>query len=437
MIRTLCMLAALAVALTQAAHAHAYSDPTMFNEPALRGGGAGRQYTGSPADGYTCATCHRGGAAPGLFLYGMPEVLDPGTTYQITLRWTQPEISHALQLELLTERGETPVVTLTPEPMVTPLSRCESLPDGELATYAVDLPGRRVLGVRDCGAGELSFSFVAPQTERVYVTASLVRSDSMGTAEGDGVLDLARTLYRRDVEPDASDGCALVRAGRGHTGGAVALLLALAWAFRGRRRGAGARAVMVLGALLLSTSCYGAEQSADDVVLADGGLSIAFDAAVLGGLDARTAPAAPAGLTLYFRVQTKAYGGKYAPRNIGAIWVERAEGGYVKTLERWAGTRAMFLRNWRASARDDLTDAITGATLATHTVHEVRWNFTDVAGAVVPDGNYRLAMETTDRDATGAVHYVPFVKSGTPGPLPAPAPSAQFVDMELRIDPPP
>jgi hypothetical protein len=432
-IRLLFALVVSFVALGRATSVHAYSDPALFSEPATQGGGEGRFFTGSPVDGYTCAVCHRGAATPSLSLYGLPEVLDPGTTYQVTLRWTQPEISHALQLELLTERGQTPVVSLTPEPMLTRLSRCESAPDGEVAAYAFDLPGRRVLGVRDCGAGELSFSFVAPDSARVYLTASLVRSDSMGTAEGDGVLDLKRTLHRRGAQPDAGGGCALAGPSSASSGGGLAALLLVLLLRACARHG---RSALRLGALLLAGGCYQAEQSADYEPV-DGGFSIALDAALGAGLDAGPPPGvadASTGSTLLFRVRTMAYGGRYAPLNVGAIWVERAEGGYVKTLERWAGVRAMYLRNWQRIARGDVTDAITGATLAAHRVHEVRWDFTDVTGATVPDGNYKIGLETTDRDAVGALHYVPFVK-GPAAMQPIPMPSPQFVDMALTITP--
>jgi hypothetical protein len=134
-----------------------------------------------------------------------------------------------------------------------------------------------------------------------------------------------------------------------------------------------------------------------------------------------------AGPVLQFRVRTRAFGGRYAPLNIVGIWVERADGGYVKTLERWAGVCIQFLRTWQRISAGDLTDAITSATRRVHQVQEVRWNFTDVSGATVPDGDYKLGLETTDRDVSGALHYFSFVKGS--GPQPTPAPSPQFVSL--------
>jgi hypothetical protein len=41
--------------------------------------------------------------------------------------------------------------------------------------------------------------------------------------------------------------------------------------------------------------------------------------------------------SLTFDVTTKAPGGRYQPRNVGAIWVEDSSGKLVKSLEVWAG----------------------------------------------------------------------------------------------------
>jgi hypothetical protein len=199
-----------------------------------------------------------------------------------------------------------------------------------------------------------------------------------------------------------------------------------------RRRRAHARERRVRRAwllgLLLSGGCYQPEQSADYAPV-DAGVPI-IDAAI--AVPAAGMDAAVAGPELVFRVRTLAYGGKYAPRNVGAIWVERADGSFVKTLERWAGTRALYLRNWQRASAGDVTDAITSATLAAHQTHEVRWGFRDARGAAVADGPYRIALELTDRDATGAVYYVPFVK-GPGAPAPMLVPSPQFVDLELTV----
>ena len=39
--------------------AHAFSEPLLYPEDPLNGGGGGRFFTGSPLDAYSCAVCHR------------------------------------------------------------------------------------------------------------------------------------------------------------------------------------------------------------------------------------------------------------------------------------------------------------------------------------------------------------------------------------------
>ncbi|HTU62324.1 MAG TPA: hypothetical protein VMF89_27885, partial [Polyangiales bacterium] len=87
-----------------------------------------------------------------------------------------------------------------------------------------------------------------------------------------------------------------------------------------------------------------------------------------------------------FRLTTRAQGGRYAPKNVGAIWIEREDGTWVKTLKVWAGVRLRYLTTYlEANTTRDTTDALTSATLRQHTTHEVKWSPDDV-----PDGDYRM-----------------------------------------------
>lgn len=147
-----------------------------------------------------------------------------------------------------------------------------------------------------------------------------------------------------------------------------------------------------------------------------------------------TTPPAQGALTkLTFSVKTAPNGGRYKPKNIGAIWVETSDGKFVKTLERWARIRARFLKTFAAASNNDLTDAVTSATLTTHKEHKVTWDLTDRSDARVKDGKYRLAIEMTDKDAAGALLYVPFTLGRAPVRL-TPTSTAQFSAMSLTIE---
>lgn len=179
--------------------AAAFSDPALFTESTLQGGGGGRFFTGSPVDGYSCAVCHQGGTTPRVNVIGLPvEGYDAGVTYQIEVRWSEPQVSHALTLEMVNLAGQgAGEVVLTPAERVGPLGRCEQSPDGQVASYLLHTPTRSIVGISDCGAGSLLFNFTAPGDDQIAFAATIVRSDSSGTAEGDGVLELSKILRRR------------------------------------------------------------------------------------------------------------------------------------------------------------------------------------------------------------------------------------------------
>ena len=144
-------------------------------------------------------------------------------------------------------------------------------------------------------------------------------------------------------------------------------------------------------------------------------------------------PAGPPPTALNFSVLTKTLGGRYSPRNIGAIWIEDASGKWIKTLAVWAFLRERYLTRFRAASGGNRVDAITGATLSQHTTHAVTWDLTDAAGATVPDGQYNLVVETTDRDATGDSTAVPFAKGPSPVHL-TPPDVAHYVNMSLALE---
>ncbi|MET0388368.1 MAG: hypothetical protein ABW321_20520 [Polyangiales bacterium] len=83
------------MAMIAPARVAAFTDPTLFGEfPSEMdiGGGGGRYFSGSPADGYGCSVCHT--SASGyqfpLYVQGLPmNGYIPGTPYNITLSWPE------------------------------------------------------------------------------------------------------------------------------------------------------------------------------------------------------------------------------------------------------------------------------------------------------------------------------------------------------------
>lgn len=150
------------------------------------------------------------------------------------------------------------------------------------------------------------------------------------------------------------------------------------------------------------------------------------------GSGSNTSCATGALSSLHVRVRTTAYGGRYAPRNIGAIWVEDASGKFVKTIERWAKTRARWLVRFQAAANGNVVDAVTSATLQSHVTHDRTWNLQGLDHCQIPAGNYRLVLETTDYNGAGATLEIPFTKDQSAVTL-TPTETAQFHDLLVEL----
>jgi hypothetical protein len=178
----------------------------------------------------------------------------------------------------------------------------------------------------------------------------------------------------------------------------------------------------------------GASGAAGDSALAGSGA--AGDGALAGstGGAAGTAGtgAAQSLSSLAFHVTTKSQNGRYAPDNIGAIWIANAAGQFVKTLEVWALVRARYLTKWNGEALSNRVDAISGATLPNHKTHDVSWNLRDASGNPAPPGAYRVVVEVTDQNSTGSFVAVDFDTSAGPTTI-TPADAQFFTGMQLVL----
>ncbi|HKU43148.1 MAG TPA: DUF2271 domain-containing protein, partial [Polyangiales bacterium] len=125
-------------------------------------------------------------------------------------------------------------------------------------------------------------------------------------------------------------------------------------------------------------------------------------------------------------------GGRYAPRNVGAVWIETSSGMFVKTLERWAGIRGVHLTRWTMASGGwgslfgggntaDMMDAVSRATLRNHEMHQVMWDMQDASGKTVPDGKYNVMIEVADDNfAASASGSTAFEKGPAPQTVMAP-----------------
>ncbi|MBK9033260.1 MAG: hypothetical protein IPL61_18640 [Myxococcales bacterium] len=132
------------------------------------------------------------------------------------------------------------------------------------------------------------------------------------------------------------------------------------------------RAALSIAAALAIAGCYEPGVGRDDLqdalaapvdLFDDGGTVVPRDGGGGGGPDAAAGCDTSPLSALRIVVRTTPFGGRYQPKNIGAIWIETASGQYVKTVKRWANRRLRYLTRYNAASGGDITDAITGATL--------------------------------------------------------------------------
>lgn len=191
------------------APALAYSSPSLYAAPTHEGGGGGRYFTGSRADGLSCGVCHGGGEPLELEVLGLPVGgWQPGVTYTIDVAWS-PSTEHAAILAELSDAAGLAVgqLSLPPDDLLTNAERCSS-GTRAASTHEPDGP-RRILAVGDCGAHRLRFQWQAPTelADDVWLHLASVRADGSGDVNGDGA-----SLVQFQLEPIGADdpGCRAV-----------------------------------------------------------------------------------------------------------------------------------------------------------------------------------------------------------------------------------
>ena len=143
---------------------------------------------------------------------------------------------------------------------------------------------------------------------------------------------------------------------------------------------------------------------------------------------ADTSSTAP-GLTVSTMTTTSK--GKYAPKNIVAIWVETSSGVFVKTLLLNGKQIQSHLTKWTTSTKGNTTNATTGATRSSHGIVTANWNGTDISGKIVTNGDYKLCMELTENASSGSYTSFTFTK-GAAEQVQTPAAVTNFASIGLK-----
>ena len=134
-------------------------------------------------------------------------------------------------------------------------------------------------------------------------------------------------------------------------------------------------------------------------------------------------------------------------RNVMAVWIQSSTGSFVKTRARNVGNGTKdHLPTWAVnaggtagnatSANCNVVGATTGATLTNFSTRTFTWDGTDASGNLVPDGTYKITVESTwNHGANGTtVTTYTFVKGPNPD-VQAPANDANFTSIALAWNP--
>ncbi len=95
---------------------------------------------------------------------------------------------------------------------------------------------------------------------------------------------------------------------------------------------------------------------------------------------------------------TTPLGGSYSPKNVVAVWIEAADGTYLKTVGNWSVERRQSLESWTVKSGGNDIDSVIGATRVNHSEPlTVTWDLVPRGGSgPVADGTYRLCFEVAD-----------------------------------------
>jgi hypothetical protein len=268
--------------LSSGGTAHAFSDPKYYYKDPTSGGGGGRWFTGSPADGNDCSVCHDGGKSWPLYVTGLPSGgYVPGTVYDLSLSWPEftahraqvmqanPAAVPTMQLvtELVAESGKgfgtlaildvrqmSPAEKCNPVRPLLPATNMWTVKPGvpttddssiRLTCQADDFNERCLITTEGCGAELTKMKWTAPATWQgnIWFNAGFVASDdTVGFPNvADGVTALSIPLApaassTAGYVDELKSGCSVSGVGRFGGAGWLAWTCALAVLRSLRRR---------------------------------------------------------------------------------------------------------------------------------------------------------------------------------------------------------
>ncbi len=133
-------------------------------------------------------------------------------------------------------------------------------------------------------------------------------------------------------------------------------------------------------------------------------------------------------------VTTSSYNGQYAPRNVFAIWLEAADGGYIHSMGVWAKNYKLRLSRWYSKSShgaNGMADAVTGASRTSHGSKTVSLDFTKYPVAA---GDYKVWFELNEGNG-GSKSTSADITLGPGGTVTGVANTANIKDITISFTP--
>jgi hypothetical protein len=245
------LFAALLALTASASVARAYSTPDAYSENPFSGGGGGRWFSGSPADGFGCSACHSSSPTQRpfpMYVTGLPlHGYALAESREIVLAWPefaqrwrelrpdptmprppdQPAPAMGMIAELVAESGKASGTIEIRTATAGPDELCEQtrpnlqprigvklfqvragLPpllikanaQGVLRCDSRQLGQRCIVALTSCGAKQARFVWTAPSTQEgpIWFAAGFVASEALAsTPENDAVHEIAIPMVER------------------------------------------------------------------------------------------------------------------------------------------------------------------------------------------------------------------------------------------------
>lgn len=136
--------------------------------------------------------------------------------------------------------------------------------------------------------------------------------------------------------------------------------------------------------------------------------------------------------TLSFTFTPVAHSGSWGSKHVLAVWIQNSSDTFIRTKFRyWGNGTNDHLPNWKSNSNQNVTDAITGATLSTYSTRSLSWDGTDLSGTLLPDGDYKVTIEECwSHGSSKVTKSFIFTKNETESHL-TPADDDNFTDVSI------